>query len=54
VADTVKLRHRDTGEVLERPKSAAQFFPDYDVLTADGRVNTKATAAIQPAPTKEK
>lgn len=49
MADTVKLRHRATGEVLERPKSAAQFFPEYDVLTSDGRVNSKATAAAHPA-----
>lgn len=44
MADTVHLRHRVTGEVIERAAGAAKFFPDYDVLTKDGRVNPTATA----------
>jgi hypothetical protein len=49
VAENVQLRHRDTGEVIERAKSAVKFFPEYDVLTADGRVNSKATAVAHTA-----
>lgn len=52
MADTIQLRHKDTGEVIERAKGAAKFYPDYDVLTADGRVNAKATAAAHTT-TKE-
>lgn len=49
----VTLRHRDTGREITRAKSAAKFYPDYEVLTSDGRVNAKATAAAQSI-TKEK
>jgi hypothetical protein len=48
----VTLRHRDSKREITRAKSAARFYPDYDVLTADGRVNAKATAAVQTT-TKE-
>jgi hypothetical protein len=47
VAEYVTLRHRDTGEEITRAKDAAKFYPDYDVLTAAGRVNPKATTAAQ-------
>ncbi len=46
MADLVTIRHRDTGEERTVTKTAARFFPDYDVLTAGGRVNSKATAAV--------
>ena len=28
-------------------KTAARFFPEYEVLTKDGRVNARATAATR-------
>jgi hypothetical protein len=49
----VTLRHRDSRREIVRAKSAAPFYPDYDVLTVDGRVNAKATATAQTTP-KEK
>jgi hypothetical protein len=49
VAEYVTLRHRDTGEEIRRAKDAARFYPDYDVLTSDGRVNAKATATTHTA-----
>jgi hypothetical protein len=40
---TVTIRHKSTGAERTVEKSAVAFFPDYDVLTKDGRVNPKAT-----------
>jgi hypothetical protein len=45
VADYVTIRHPHTGETREVSRDAVPFFPDFEVLTADGRVNAKATAA---------
>jgi hypothetical protein len=45
VADLVTIRHPHTGETREVSKDAVPFFPGFEVLTADGRVNTKATVA---------
>lgn len=45
MADMVTIRHRDTGQERTVARSAVRFFPEYDVLTSDGRVNAKATTA---------
>lgn len=46
VADRVTLRSPE-GQEVEKSKDAVPFFTNqgYVVLTADGRVNAKATAA---------
>ena len=47
MADSVLLRHPDTGEELTRSKDAAPFFINqgFVVIDAAGHVNSKATAA---------
>jgi hypothetical protein len=47
VADSVTIRHPHTGETREVSKDAVPFFPGFEVLTSDGRVNAKATAAAR-------
>ena len=39
VAEYVTIRHRATGEELQKPKAAVErgFFPGYEVLDAAGR-----------------
>ena len=39
--ESVTIRHKSTGAERTVEKSAVAFFPDYDVLTRDGRVNPK-------------
>ena len=47
MADRVTIRHPHTRETRDVAKDAVPFFPDFEVLTADGRVNAKATAAAR-------
>ncbi len=47
MADRVTIRHPHTRETRDVSKDAVPFFPDFEVLTADGRVNAKATAAAR-------
>lgn len=44
----VTIRNRTTQEERQVMRGAVPFFPDWDVLTKDGRVNPK------PATTTEK
>lgn len=52
-SDTVSLRSPE-GQEIEVAPVAVQFFTNqgYVVLTADGRVNSKATAAATPKETQ--
>jgi hypothetical protein len=44
--ESVTIRHKTTGAERTVDKTAVPYFPDYDVLTKDGRVNPKpATTA---------
>lgn len=43
--DRVTLRSPE-GREFDVEKAAVPFFPNHVVLTADGRVNSKATAAV--------
>lgn len=52
MADRVTLRSPE-GREFDVEKSAVPFFPDHTVLTADGRVNSKATAAVSDNDKKE-
>jgi hypothetical protein len=44
---TVTIRHKTTGAERTVEKDAVPFFPDFDVLTKDGRVNPKATTTTK-------
>ena len=39
VADRVTIRHRQTLREREIARTAIPFFPEWDVLTSDGRRN---------------
>ena len=49
MADTVKLRHPELGDEIEKSKAAVPFFVNqgYVVLDKDGRVSGSATAAAK-------
>lgn len=49
VADLVTIRNKDTGAERDIPKTAAPFFVNqgYELLTSDGRVNSRATTAAK-------
>ena len=49
MAEYVSLRHPVTREELEKPKTAVPFFVNqgFEVLTSDGRVNSKATSTAK-------
>lgn len=42
--DTVTIRNKTTGAEQDVFRAAVPFFPDWDVLTKDGRVNPRPAA----------